>query len=85
MRWLESITDAMDMNLSKLWEMAKDRETWCASAHGVVKSRTRRPNNILGKASCCKNSNGGGSVPATAFLPSSPSLLSQAGHWSPGH
>ena len=44
MRLLNSITDAMDMNLSKLWETVKDREFWRAAVHGVAKSQTRLSN-----------------------------------------
>ena len=67
MRWLDSITDLMDMSLSKLWETVKDRETCCAAAHGVCREESDMTKQL-------NNKNVYVSMLLSQFIPPSPFL-----------
>ena len=68
MRWLDSVTNSMDMSLSKLHETLKDRKAWCAAVYGVTKTQTEQVNNILLKKDSDIIVLGWGGAGESAFL-----------------
>ena len=84
MRWLDNITDLMDINLSKLWEIVKDRGAWCAAVHGVAKGQTQLSNRTT--ATCLPDKTQFSTFTLCTFLSQHGHwLLGTVGVWSPSH